>query len=35
MKVERFEDLDCWQQARILANTVYDLCETQSIGRDG
>ena len=35
MKVERFEDLDCWKQARILANLVYDLCETRSIGRDG
>jgi four helix bundle protein len=34
MKVGRFEDLDCWKQARILANLVYDLCETRSIGRD-
>ncbi len=35
MKVERFEDLDCWKQARILANLVYDLYETRGIGRDG
>lgn len=35
MKVERFEDLDCWKQARILSNLVYDLCETRSLGRDG
>src|SRR3989338_7714480 len=35
MTIERFEDLDCWNQARILANLVYDLCETRSIGRDG
>ena len=35
MKVERFEDLDCWKQARILTNLIYDLCETRSIGRDG
>ena len=24
MKITRFEDLECWQQARILVNMVYD-----------
>lgn len=23
--VERFEDLKCWQKARVLANSIYDL----------
>jgi len=23
MKIERFEDLDCWKEARILVNMVY------------
>ncbi|MGQ9569395.1 MAG: four helix bundle protein [Thermodesulfovibrionales bacterium] len=23
MKIERFEDLECWKEARILANMVY------------
>ena len=23
MKIERFEDLECWQQARLLVNMVY------------
>ena len=23
MKIERFEDLECWQEARILVNMVY------------
>lgn len=26
-KIERFEDLQSWQKARILANTIYDLTE--------
>ncbi len=25
MKVQRFEDLQCWQKARQLANLIYDL----------
>ncbi len=24
MKIQRFEDLECWQQARVLVNMVYD-----------
>lgn len=27
MKIERFEDIRAWQQARELANIVYDLTE--------
>jgi four helix bundle protein len=34
MKIERFEDLQCWQKARQLANAVYDLTEHQSFARD-
>ena len=32
-KVTRFEDLHCWQEARILANYVYDLCEIPALAR--
>jgi four helix bundle protein len=35
MKIERFEDLDCWKQARILTRLVYRLCETRRLNRDG
>ena len=24
-KIKRFEELDCWKEARILVKTVYDL----------
>lgn len=24
MKIERFEDLECWKEARILVNVVYE-----------
>jgi four helix bundle protein len=34
MKVERFEDLVCWQKARSLTNAVYDLTMLASFGRD-
>lgn len=27
MKIERFEDLQCWQKARQLANAIYDLTD--------
>lgn len=35
MKIERFEDLDCWKQARVLTNLVYDLCEGRQLSRSG
>jgi four helix bundle protein len=33
-KIERFEDLVCWQKARALANAVYDLTERSTFSRD-
>jgi len=33
-KIERFEDLLCWQKARELANAVYDLTERAAFSRD-
>lgn len=35
MKIEKFEDLDCWRQARILTSLIYDTCERKPISRDG
>jgi four helix bundle protein len=35
MRIERFEDLDCWKQARVLTNLIYGLCETKLVARDG
>jgi four helix bundle protein len=34
MKIEKFEDLDCWKKARELANLVYDLTNQTSFGKD-
>jgi four helix bundle protein len=34
MKIERFEDLDCWKRARTLAGLIYDICENQHVSRD-
>ena len=33
-KIERFEDLQSWQKARILANTIYDLTEHAGFNKD-
>lgn len=33
-KIERFEDLLCWQKARGLANVVYELTERATFSRD-
>ena len=33
-KIERFEDLQCWQKARQLANAVYDLTDRSSFAKD-
>jgi four helix bundle protein len=35
MTIQRFEDLDCWKQARTLTALVYELCERPKLGRDG
>ncbi len=35
MKIQRFEDLECWQQARKLVNMVYEaIRSSKSFGSD-
>ena len=34
MKIERFEELDCWKKARELANFIYDLTEREKFKKD-
>ena len=34
MKISRFEDLDCWQEARILVRNVYEATEDKRFSRD-
>ncbi|HQM30222.1 MAG TPA: four helix bundle protein [Syntrophales bacterium] len=34
MKITRFEDLDCWQEARLLVRKVYDTTENKKFSRD-
>jgi four helix bundle protein len=34
MKIERFEDLECWQEARRLANMVYEITKNEAFARD-
>ncbi len=34
MKVERFEDLICWQKARALTNSIYDLTRLPAFAKD-
>ncbi len=34
MKIEKFEDLDCWKKARELANSIYDLTNEKSFPKD-
>jgi len=34
MKIERFEDIRAWQEARVLANLVYDATEAGTFSRD-
>ena len=33
-KIERFEDIKAWQQARVLTNMVYDVTEAGTFARD-
>ena len=33
-KIERFEDLQSWQKARVLANTIYSLTENPKFNKD-
>lgn len=34
MKIEKFEDLECWQQARIMTKMVYDLTKQKDFSKD-
>ena len=34
MKIERFEELDCWKKARELANLIDDLTERERFKQD-
>ncbi len=34
MPITRFEELECWKQARILVNIVFDLCEKEPLSKD-
>jgi four helix bundle protein len=34
MKIEQFEDIRAWQQARELSNLVYDLTEKEKFAKD-
>ena len=34
MKLTRFEDLDCWQEARKLVNSVYGVCSVIESRKD-
>jgi four helix bundle protein len=34
MKITRFEDLDCWQEARNLVNSVYRVCRVIELKKD-
>ena len=34
MKIEKFEELDCWRKARELANMIYHLTEQKGFRRD-
>ncbi len=34
MKISRFEDLDCWKEARVLVKKVYDATENNRFGKD-
>jgi len=33
-QIVRFEDLECWQQARNIVNRVYEVCSADGFGRD-
>jgi len=33
-KIEKFEDIDAWKEARTIVNQVYDLCRNDSFRKD-
>jgi four helix bundle protein len=34
MKITRFEDLQCWQEARVLVNKVYEITKNHAFRKD-
>ena len=34
MKITRFEDLECWQEAREVVNRIYRVCGVEGFNRD-
>ncbi len=34
MRIERFEDIQAWQEARVLANLVYDATDNGTFAKD-
>ena len=34
MKISRFEDLDCWQEARLLVRKIYDVTKAGEFKKD-
>ena len=34
MKIERFEDIQAWQEARVLANLIYDVTDKDAFAKD-
>jgi len=34
VKIERFEDIQAWQEARNLTNLIYNLCKGNSFSKD-
>jgi len=34
MKIKKFEDFDCWQEARKLTNSVYSVCRVNAFKKE-
>jgi len=34
MRIERFEDIEAWKEARKLVNTIYDISDKEEFSRD-
>jgi len=34
MKINRFEELECWQEARDIVNSVYRVCSVNGLRKD-
>ncbi|MCF6361486.1 MAG: four helix bundle protein [Cyclobacteriaceae bacterium] len=33
-KIEKFEDLDCWKEARVLVKLIYEECDKGNLAKD-